>query len=72
MFWQVLMIGFMDGIIMSVAILSLFRLSILISGLVGAIFWFCHWLVYKLMALKRENEWIGGDFVPKEHSKPKK
>jgi hypothetical protein len=57
MFWQVLMIGFMDGMILGVGILSLIHLGILVSILVAILFWLIHWLVYRIMALTREDKW---------------
>jgi hypothetical protein len=57
MFWQVLMIGFMDGIIMGGGIMSLSKNGIFVGVIAGVLFWFFHWLVYWWMSQKRENEW---------------
>jgi hypothetical protein len=66
MFWQVLMIGFMDGIIMGGGIMSLFKNGILVGIITGILFWFCHWFVYWLMSLKRENEWKNSIHFPED------
>ena len=57
MFWQVLMIGFMDGIILIIGVLNLFSLKAWISTIIGVAFVAMHWFVYRWMASRREKEW---------------
>jgi hypothetical protein len=56
-FFQVWIIGIMDGIIMIVAIQSLFKFELPWSLLIGLVFIIAHWLVYWLMAWKKEKNW---------------
>jgi hypothetical protein len=57
MFWQVLVIGIMDGIIMIVGVLSLPRFGWVWSLLIGIAFIIAHWLVYRVMACVKEKGW---------------
>lgn len=57
-FWQVLLIGILDGIIMFGGIQGLFKFGLPLKILIGLMFMIAHWLVYRLMAWKREREWI--------------
>lgn len=57
MFWQVMVIGIMDGIILIVAVLSLLGIGWLWSVFIGLAFITLHWSVYLAMALKREKGW---------------
>jgi hypothetical protein len=57
MFWQVLVIGIMDGIIMIIAVLSLLGIGWLGSLLIGLVFIIAHWLVYRVMASIKEKGW---------------
>ncbi len=57
MFWQVLLIGFLDGVISAVGINSLVSLGWTWSALFGLVVLVTHWDVYRLTARRRENEW---------------
>ncbi len=57
MFWQVLMIGFIDGIIITVGIYNLIKLSWYVSIVIGILFLIFHWFMYWLFALIRARQW---------------
>jgi len=57
MFWQVIMLGFLDSIILTVGIQSLTTFGWALSILIGMFFLLLHLLVYYLSALRREKEW---------------
>jgi len=57
MFWQVIMLGFLDSIILTVGIQSLSTCGWAISIFIGVLFLLLHWFVYYLSALKREKGW---------------
>ena len=57
MFWQVLLIGFLDGIISIVGIQNLIMWGWMLSTIFGIILWMLHLGVYWLLAWRRENDW---------------
>jgi hypothetical protein len=57
MFWQVLLIGFLDGVIIMVGIQSLSKIGWIWSIVFGLAFMAIHFLVYWVMAWRREKEW---------------
>jgi hypothetical protein len=57
MFWQVVMIGALDGLLLMAATQSLFRLGWLWSMVIGAAYGLLHLLVYFLLAQRRNREW---------------
>jgi len=57
MFWQVAMIGLIDGLILAAALYSLTLLCWSWCFLVGGAYGLMHIAVYRLMARKRERAW---------------
>ncbi|MBC8493120.1 MAG: hypothetical protein H8D43_04975 [Chloroflexi bacterium] len=57
MFWQVVMIGILDGLILMVAVRSFFGIGWLWSAVVGGIYGLLHLGLYRLMAWRRESGW---------------
>ena len=57
LFWQVSAVGLVDGIVLAVAVLSLFGLSWCASMLVGVGYVSLHVIVYRLIAGQRERDW---------------
>jgi len=56
-FWQVAMIGALDGIIFAVGIQSLARIGWLFSDLIALLYVLLHLVVYWWMAKRREKNW---------------
>jgi hypothetical protein len=65
MFWQVLIIGFMDGIISIFGVMNLFKFNVWISLGIGALFLISHWGVYRWMAYRREKLWTISQTPPR-------
>lgn len=57
MFWQVLLIGFLDGVIFAIGIKSLAGLGWITSALFGLGVVLVHWGMYRWTAWRRESEW---------------
>lgn len=57
MFWQVILIGFIDGAILTVAVQSLARVGWLWSIVIGVAYGLLHLGVYSWMARRREKKW---------------
>jgi hypothetical protein len=57
MFWQVVMIGVLDGIILAVAVQGFFEIGWLWSAVIGGIWGLLHLGLYRLMARRRERTW---------------
>ena len=57
MFWQVVTIGCIDGLVLGVAIHSLARIYWFWCAIAGAVYGLLHLAVYGLMAQKREKGW---------------
>jgi hypothetical protein len=57
MFWQVVIIGFIDGAILTVAVQSLLRVGWLWSVVIGVVYGLVHLGVYRWMAWRRERGW---------------
>jgi hypothetical protein len=57
MFWQVILIGFMDGIISIVGIQSLLKWGWALSILAGLAFILLHFIVYRFSARRNEKGW---------------
>jgi len=57
MFWQVIIIGFIDGAILAVAVQSLLRVGWPWSMVIGMTYGLMHLGVYRWMAWRRDKEW---------------
>ncbi len=57
MFWQVLMIGFIDSLVAGVAIISLTGIKLILVVLIGLGILGLHFYIYWSLAYKHENEW---------------
>jgi hypothetical protein len=57
MFWQVVTIGALDGIILTVAVQSFLGIGWPLSAVVGGAYGLLHLGVYRWMAYRREREW---------------
>jgi hypothetical protein len=58
MFWQVLLVGVLDGLILAVATQSLFALGLVLSVIVFLAYAALHWALYAYWAWRREKGWI--------------
>ena len=56
-FWQIVLMGFVDGIILGLGINNLFRTDWWVGLLVAVVFFLSHLVVYRFFAAKREFEW---------------
>ena len=57
MFWQVILIGVIDGAILTIAVQSLLQIGWLWSVVIGALCGLVHLGVYRWMAWRRAKEW---------------
>ena len=57
MFWQVVTIGVLDGLILAVAVRSLFQIGLLLAAAAGGAYGLLHLGVYGWMAWRRQSSW---------------
>lgn len=57
MFWQVLIMGILNGSILIVAILNITKMHQVRSVIIGVIFLATHWVIYFLVTRNKEKAW---------------